>query len=124
MAFAITARTFVPEVAGWEPQLSTKGLYRVSLKPRLEPVPIGEVHSWLVEVTEPQGGQIDVEVRFAGEMPGHGHGLSAAAEVTYDEVAERHIVEGVRFSMAGNWLLRVDITGPAGDDMAIFGLNL
>ncbi len=104
--------------------LSDAGLYQVTLTPGTDPVPVGGMHAWLVEVTGPEGAPVEAEVTFDGGMPQHGHGLPTVPRVTGQDEAGRHIVGGVRFNMPGWWVLEVDIEGAAGTDTATFNLAL
>lgn len=104
--------------------LSEAGLYQVTLTPSADPVPVGQMHAWLVEVTGAAGEKLDAAVNFDGGMPQHGHGLPTVPRVTGRDAQGRYIVGGVRFNMPGWWVLEVDVEGAAGTDTASFNLAL
>ena len=104
--------------------LSDEGLYQVALVPSIDPVPVGKMHAWLVEVTQADGQPVEVEIVMDGGMPQHGHGLPTVPQVTGKDHQGRHIVGGMRFNMPGWWVLKVDIDGTAGSDTATFNLAL
>ena len=104
--------------------LSNEGLYQVTLVPSVDPVPIGKMHAWLVEVTDAEGQPIEAEIVMDGGMPQHGHGLPTVPQVTGKDHHGRHIVGGMRFNMPGWWVLDVEIDGTKGADTATFNLAL
>lgn len=101
------------------------GLYVSSLAPQLEPLAVGPIHSWTVEVTMPDGTPVeDAEVRIDGGMPQHGHGLPTKPQVTEKLGGGRYLVEGMKFNMPGWWTIDVDVDGPAGHDQVTFNITL
>lgn len=105
-------------------RLSDGGHYQVTLTPGMDPVPVGTMHAWLIEVTDAGGAPVDAEVAIDGGMPQHGHGLPTIPRVTGKDPEGRHIVGGMRFNMPGWWVLEVDIDAAAGNDTATFNLAL
>ena len=103
---------------------SDHGLYQVTLAPAVEPVPVGQLHSWTVAVATPDGSPVKADVVFDGGMPQHGHGLPTVPKVMGQDANGRAIVGGVRFSMPGWWELKVQIDGTAGEDTATFNIAL
>ena len=57
-------------------------------------------------------------------MPAHGHGLPSAPRLAAGPTAQDFVVEGVRFSMAGHWELRVAIVDRDGTDVAVFPVEV
>ena len=105
-------------------RLSAAGLYQVTLVPGIDPVPVGKMHAWLVEVTDAAGAPVEADIVMDGGMPQHGHGLPTVPTVTGKDHHGRHIVGGMRFNMPGWWVLEVKIDGAAGVDTANFNLAL
>lgn len=105
-------------------QLSDEGIYKVTLVPSIDPVPVGKMHAWLVEVTDAAGAPVVADIVMDGGMPQHGHGLPTVPMVTGKDNDGRHIVGGMRFNMPGWWVLDVQIDGVAGLDTATFNLAL
>lgn len=122
------ARMMEPPPSGLDLSLKKKtehGFYVASLAADHSPVPVGAIHSWTVKVTTPDGKPADaVAISIDGGMPQHGHGLPTKPEVTRDLGAGRHLIEGMKFNMAGWWTLTVSINGPKGADKATFNLVL
>lgn len=101
--------------------VSAGGRYRVGIRPEIGRASIGVLHAWVVEVSLPDGRAADVrELRFDGGMPQHGHGFETVPRVTARLGPAVFRVDGVRFSMAGDWAIRVDIAGAGGVDSASF----
>lgn len=101
--------------------VSAGGRYRIGIRPEIGRASIGELHAWVVEVSLPDGRAADVrELRFDGGMPQHGHGFDSAPRVTARLGPAVFRVDGVRFSMAGDWTIRVDIAEAGGVDSATF----
>lgn len=106
-------------------RLSQKGLFRVALEPEPGALTVGEIHTWTVTVTLPDGRPV-TGARFAidGGMPAHHHGLPTSPKVTAELGEGRYRIEGVKFSMDGLWLLKIAVTAEAGSDEASFNLQI
>ena len=124
IAFAATRSTPPADLDYSLSHRSDEGLYQVTLVPSIDPVPVGKMHAWLVEVTDSEGQLVEAEIALDGGMPQHGHGLPTVPQVTGKDHHGRHIVGGMRFNMPGWWVLNVDIDGSAGGDTATFNLAL
>lgn len=104
---------------------SAEGLYRLALSPREGRALIGEFQDWVIEVQDIDGaGQYPTRVFIDGGMPEHGHGLPTRPQVTEHLGDGRYLVEGMRFNMAGDWILQLAVEGPIGRDSAQLELEL
>jgi hypothetical protein len=104
---------------------SANGLYQVSIAPELEPVERNKIHGWIVDVTTPAGEAVgDAEIAVGGGMPQHGHGLPTEPQLKAGAEPGKYLMEGVRFNMAGWWVLRLSISSPRGADVVEFNLNM
>ncbi len=103
---------------------SDAGLYRVTLVPGVEPVPVGQMHTWTITVAQPDGNPVAATVTFDGGMPQHGHGLPTVPVVSAQAAGGSYTASGVKFNMPGWWKLSVGIEGAAGGDTATFNLKL
>ena len=103
---------------------SDHGLYSVTIAPGVDPVPVGQLHSWTVAVTMPDGTPTEAEIVFDGGMPQHGHGLPTMPKVMGENAEGHTIIGGVRFNMPGWWELKVRLDGAAGEDTATFNIAL
>ena len=64
----------------------------------------------------------DATIRIVGDMPEHGHGFPTVPEVTEELGAGEYLVEGIKFSMPGWWVIDFHIT--AGEVMDSVGFNV
>ncbi len=102
-----------------------QGMYNAVLKPNVEPVPLREIHTWTLEVTDAEGKSFEpTELTVDGGMPGHGHGFPTDPQITEHLGDGAFLVDGVKFSMPGAWVMTFGITGPAGTDNVTFELEL
>ena len=108
-----------------ELRLSEAGLYRVSLRPQREPVPLRQLHAWVARLETADGEPVRPS-RFAvsGGMPQHAHGFETEPRVTRDLGGGEFLIEGVRFHMAGAWVMRLEWVGPAGADVALVDVEV
>ena len=101
------------------------GLYVTTLASDVSPIPVGEIHTWTVNITSPDGTPAEgVNVAIDGGMPQHGHGLPTKPEVTTELGEGSYLIEGMKFNMDGWWTLTVTIDGASGSDTATFNLVL
>ena len=102
-----------------------KGLYSVAIEPEAGTIVQGELHSWVLTLTTPQGAPVtDATITVDGGMPDHNHGLPTAPQATAHLGDGKYRIVGVKFSMSGWWELRFAISSPAGEDSVIFNLTL
>jgi hypothetical protein len=104
---------------------SANGVYQVSWRAQVDPVPVRRLHEWTINVTTAAGEPVP-EARIAvwGGMPQHGHGLPTKPRVTRALEGSNHLVEGMRFNMGGWWEVKFAIASPAGTDTVTFNLKL
>lgn len=101
------------------------GLYIASVEPGLSPLVVGTMHSWVAEITTPDGtavGQAKIEID--GGMPQHGHGLPTEPKVSAELGGGRYQIDGMKFNMPGWWVVNFEVNGPAGPDTVSFNLVL
>ena len=77
--------------------------FQVSYKTDQEPIPLNQIHKWIVHVENVNGDPVEKAViSISGGMPAHNHGLPTIPIAT--EIGEGdYLVEGVKFSMTGSW---------------------
>jgi len=122
--FAIAA-PFAAEIEAPYVATSKGGLYKAGLTPESEPVAINAMQSWTLTLTGADGVPVEgASVTIDGGMPMHGHGLPSAPQVTESLGDGRYLVEGVKFNMAGEWVINLAIEAPAGADTVTFQLPL
>lgn len=96
--------------------------YVVAIHPQAESIAINRLHAWEVQVSSPEGtpvlhAHIDVE----GGMPQHGHGLPTKPRITRELGDGRYLLEGMKFSMTGWWIITLKVrTEQDGTDAVTF----
>ncbi len=101
------------------------GLYVATIAPVEQPLRLGALHSWTLELATADGRPVEAAaVGIGGGMPQHGHGLPTAPAVTQALGGGRFLIEGMKFNMPGWWEIDLSIDGPAGADSITFNLVL
>ena len=107
----------------WE-ATSTRGAYRVRVRPEEAPIPLSRIHRWLVEIEDAQGNPVSVDgMSVGGGMPQHGHGFVTAPEAMPTGEGQA-VIDGMNFHMGGAWRLDLGIMGPKGFDAVSFEIQV
>jgi cytochrome c peroxidase len=97
--------------------MGERGEYTVEFLPNATPLPIGRLHSWVIKLRTKSGEPFQpTQLAIMGGMPGHGHGLPSNPRVTREIGVGEYLVEGMLFSMSGEWRVVVGVVGPTGPD--------
>jgi len=98
-------------------------LFRVSYKSAVSPLPINSLHSWTLTVQTAEGKPVSgAAITVVGDMPEHGHGLPTEPEMTGELNDGSYLIEGIRFSMPGWWVLNFHIQAGELRDQASFNI--
>ena len=126
IAFVLLSQMASAEIVALpETVMSKEGLYKVELKAEDMATGVGPIHAWVATVTDSDGKPVeDAKIAVNGGMPGHGHGLPTAPEMTEVLGPGVYKIDGVKFSMVGAWELRLTIEAPAGTDEAVFAFEV
>lgn len=88
-------------------------------------VPINEMHTWLLLITDADGRKVtDLDIEVEGHMPGHVHGLPTAPQVMPAIEPGVYPVEGMKFQMTGWWVMRFILNQGTLKDRVSFNLDL
>ncbi len=102
---------------------SAESRFIVEMEPPAQGPAIGQMHSWTVKITGPDGAPIPhARIAVDGGMPQHGHGLPTRPRVTKELAPGTYLVEGMKFSMTGWWDLRLDIDAAGVHDKVVFNV--
>lgn len=102
---------------------SGSGLFKVSYSSDVEPVPVNRLHSWNLQVVTADGKPVrGARILILGDMPEHGHGFPTEPEVSAGMRDGLYLVEGLKFSMPGWWVVTFHIA--AGEIMDHVSFNL
>lgn len=111
-----------PDAPGW---LSENGTLRATYTPELTPVPLNRIHSWTLHLETSDGAIVEnAEVTIEGGMPAHNHGLATAPAVTAYLGNGDYRIEGMRFHMQGEWILRVNVRHERSTETIVIPLTL
>jgi len=101
------------------------GAFVVTLDAQSSRIPLREFLEWRVDVRDPDGVPV-YPARFAigGGMPGHGHGLPSQPRVSKHLADGQYLISGIKFNMAGDWLLMLDIESESQVDRVGFEIQI
>lgn len=104
---------------------SDNGLFRATITPSVDPVPVNQIHTWTLHVETADGQPVPgAKITLDGRMPQHSHGLPTKPEVTRDLGNGDYLVEGMKFQMSGWWVVSFQITANGQSDSVTFNLML
>ncbi len=106
-------------------KLSAQALYRGTIEPGADPIPINQLHTWTVHLETPDGQPVeDATMTVDGDMPQHGHGLPTQPLVTQYLGNGDYLVEGMKFQMTGWWYVEFVINQDGQQDTVRFDMIL
>ena len=85
-------------------QPSIKGQLQAELQCVTAPS-VGEFQNCTLKLNSSQTLPSDLSISVDGGMPAHGHGLPTAPQVVATDKAGEYRIEGLKYSMSGEWLL-------------------
>ncbi|MEO8562308.1 MAG: FixH family protein [bacterium] len=104
---------------------SEHGLYRAAIKPEGDSIPQGKLQKWTLHLDAANGTPVSAaSVAIDGGMPQHGHGLPTTPRVTRELGNGDYLVEGMKFTMGGWWVVKFRVNSTVGADSLVFNLNL
>lgn len=104
---------------------SEHGLFMVSLTPERGEVTLDDLHSWLLTLKTAEGVPVEnAAIDISGGMPQHDHGLPTSPQATDYLGQGRYRIDGIKFTMAGWWQLRLAVSANAGSDTVVFNVVL
>ena len=102
------------------------GVFHIQMKSGLEPIQTSTVHQWSVHVSGADGTPVDgAIIAVDGGMPEHGHGLPTAPRAASADGPGNYVINGMKFSMTGWWVLKLNVKATDGrTDTITFNLVL
>lgn len=108
----------------WQVQSKHKQ-FNVSLSPQKKSYEIGGFHNWVATIQNNSGeGISDLNIVVSGGMKAHGHGLPSKPIVNQYLGDGRYLIEGMMFSMSGDWTLIISMENQVINDVAQFEIQL
>ena len=106
-------------------RVSDNELFRVSYESSAASVPVNQMHQWTLHVETADGLPVDnATITVDGDMPQHGHGLPTRPQVTQNLGNGDYLVEGLKFQMAGWWVMDFTISADGQTDAVHFNMML
>jgi hypothetical protein len=105
---------------------SDHGVFRIQLQSARTPVPLWRVHQWTVHLTDAAGQPVvGAVMAIDGGMPDHHHGLPTAPRAMPAGLPGDYVIDGMKFSMPGWWVLKLAVKGLDGQaDTITFNIIL
>lgn len=105
--------------------LSQEGLYRVTITSEMVPLELGRIHSWTATIVDSEGKPVTcADIKVDGGMPIHNHGFPTNPRVTQELEDGVYLIEGIKFSMRGPWVMLLEITSNEQTDNVAFDIDL
>jgi len=106
----------------WE---SKRGLFNVSYESELHPIEANRIHHWVLHIENAAGDPvIAANIEVTGGMPLHNHGLPTRPRITEELGNGNYRLDGMRFHMAGDWEITINIDVDGKTDTVIVTLHL
>lgn len=105
--------------------MSRDGGFKVTYTSDPETIPVNKIISWKLRVETAEGQAVkDAEIIVDGDMPEHGHGLPTEPKVTKNFGDGTYLVEGIKFSMLGWWIMNFTVKDGNKTDTVTFNLQV
>jgi hypothetical protein len=99
---------------------SQRKLFNVSYEAPF-PIPLNRRHSWELMIANPRREAVTgAKVTVSGGMPAHGHGLPTKPVVVDTGFPGKYRLDGMKFTMPGEWRLKLHIDTGFEKDTAEF----
>jgi len=106
-------------------EVSESGNYRFFLYSKSLPIPLRKIHNWIVKVETNQGEPVtNARLYVSGGMPLHRHGFPTKPVVQKHLGQGEYLVEGIKFSMPGDWQMRFTMQEGKQRERAIFKIKI
>lgn len=105
--------------------LSADKKYRVTLYSNVFPIPMQKIHTWTARIEQENDKPLEkAKIYIHGGMPVHRHGFPVTPRVRKYLGDGKFLIEGVKFSMIGDWEMRLNIKEKTVRDRAIFKIKI
>jgi len=106
-------------------QMSEKKLFEISYKSLRGTIPLNRIHSWELHLRDADGKSVyNAKITIVGDMPEHGHGFPTQPEVVKGIGSGIYLVDGLKYSMPGWWVVTFHIISGELMDNVTFNLQL
>jgi hypothetical protein len=106
-------------------RISEHGHFDVAYTSSRGDIRINSIHSWILRVKNQAGQTVEnARISIVGDMPEHGHGFPTAPEISEGPAKGEYLVEGLKFSMPGWWVVTFHLETADLKDDVTFNLML
>ena len=85
---------------------------------------VGEFQNCTLKLKSAQALPRDLRIAIEGGMPAHGHGLPTAPKVVATDTAGEYRIEGLKYSMTGEWLLGFMLQSQSLNDKIVYKFSI
>lgn len=104
---------------------SDNGLFHISYTPSSGTVPINQTHQWTLHVETADGQPVEnATITVDGGMPQMGHGFLTRPQAPESLGNGDYLIEGMKFEMAGWWVVNFVIIAEGQSDTVRFNMIL
>ena len=100
-------------------QTSVKGQLQSELQCVTAPA-VGDFQNCTLKLNSTQTLPSDLTIAMDGGMPAHGHGLPTAPKVVATDKVGEYRIEGLKYSMTGEWLLGFILQSKSMNDKIVY----
>ena len=100
-------------------QTSVKGQLQSELQCVTAPA-VGDFQNCTLKLNSTQTLPSDLTIVMDGGMPAHGHGLPTAPKVVATDKVGEYRIEGLKYSMTGEWLLGFMLQSKSMNDKIVY----
>ena len=100
-------------------QTSVKGQLQSELQCVTAPA-VGDFQNCTLKLNRTQTLPSDFTIAMDGGMPAHGHGLPTAPKVVATDKVGEYRIEGLKYSMTGEWLLGFMLQSKSMNDKIVY----
>ncbi len=104
-------------------QLTEKQIFTVIFSCLKKPY-VGDFQSCQLQIKQGDKEISDAKVSIEGGMKMHGHGLPTSPKISSIDASGRYEIEGLEFSMPGDWVIGFRISANQQTDQTIFKLAI
>ncbi len=106
-------------------KMSDNKRFHVSYESTGGMVMVNKIHTWKVVVKGLDGKPVDnAHLTVVGDMPEHGHGLPTQPVVSKGNDAGEYLIDGMKFSMPGWWVVTFHVKSGNMQDSVSFNLRV
>ena len=117
----------IPEGLDASPlQVSVNSRYFAYVTSAVGDIDLNRIHDWHLVLTDRRGDPVEsAKIVVEGTMPGHVHGMPTKPRVVEELAAGRYVVGGMKFQMAGWWVITFVVDAESqNEDRIIYNILL